>query len=91
MEDICPYCNEAFEHNPAWVCEGECKTLYCIHCDGEIFVYKGELLNEHDPECYDSDEEFCSCTQGFTSTDEFYSCTEGFTSTDEFITAEDRN
>ena len=50
MEYICPYCHQEFEES-YWACDNECATIYCLKCDGEVYVYKGELIQGHDPFC----------------------------------------
>jgi len=50
MDYICPHCSQEFEE-AYWVCEFDCTTLYCLHCDGEVYVYKGELYPGHNPFC----------------------------------------
>lgn len=58
MNYICPHCHKDFEANSIWVCDNDCTTLYCLHCDGEVYIYAGELLEGHDPMCGDLEYSF---------------------------------
>lgn len=50
IRHICPHCNKDFEEG-YWECEYGCLTLYCLNCDDEVYIYKGEMYPGHDPCC----------------------------------------
>jgi hypothetical protein len=50
MEYICPHCYKDFVEAP-YCCDNDCHTLFCFNCDGEVYVYKGELEKGHDQNC----------------------------------------